>query len=109
MQYNDIIVTTTTPNLLHLKIPRLFHKEKQTRRYKYEIGDLVKKYNDSMKILQQIKIKYNNSSARGYKVECLDCHYIYNCQQWCVILYMFLMLTELSQNQVIQKDLCTQS
>lgn len=48
MQYNDIIVTTTTPNLLHLKIPRLFHKEKQTRRYKYEIGDIVKKYNDSM-------------------------------------------------------------
>ena len=62
MQYNDIIVTTTTPNLLHLKIPRLFHKEKQTRRYKYEIGDIVKKYNDSMKILQQIKIKYNNSN-----------------------------------------------
>ncbi len=28
LQYNDIIVTTTTPNLLHLKIPRLFHKEK---------------------------------------------------------------------------------
>lgn len=81
MQYNDIIVTTTTPNLLHLKIPRLFHKEKQTRRYKYEIGDIVKKYNDSMKILQQIKIKYNNSSARGYKVECLDCHYIYKTRE----------------------------
>lgn len=60
LQYIDIIVTTTTPNLLHLKIPRLFHKEKQTRKYKYEIGDIVKKYNDSMKILQQIKIKYNN-------------------------------------------------
>lgn len=81
LQYNDIIVTTTTPNLLHLKIPRLFHKEKQTRRYKYEIGDIVKKYNDSMKILQQIKIKYNNSSARGYKVECLDCHYIYKTRE----------------------------
>lgn len=27
----------------------------------------------------------------------------FHCQQWCVILYMFLMLTELSQNKVIQK------
>lgn len=77
LQYNDIIMTTTTPNLLHLKIPRLFHKEKQTQRYKYEIGDIVKKYNDSIKILEQIRIKYENSSNRGYKIKCLDCHYIY--------------------------------
>lgn len=28
----------------------------------------------------------------------------FHCQQWCVILYMFLMLTELSQNKVIQKE-----
>lgn len=28
----------------------------------------------------------------------------FHCQQWCVILYMFLMLMELSQNKVIQKE-----
>lgn len=30
--------------------------------------------------------------------------FFFHCQQWCVILYMFLMLTELSQNKVMQKD-----
>lgn len=28
----------------------------------------------------------------------------FHCQQWCVILCMFLMLMELSQNKVIQKE-----
>lgn len=81
LKYKDIITTTTTPNLLHLKIPRLFHKEKQTRRYKYNIGDIINKYNDSIKILKQIKIEYKNSSCRGYQVECLDCHYIYETRE----------------------------
>lgn len=30
--------------------------------------------------------------------------FFFHCQQWCVILYMFLMLTELSRNKVIQKE-----
>lgn len=77
LKYNNIITTTTTPNLLHLKIPRLFHKEKQTRRYKYNVGDIINKYNDSIKILEQIRIEYDNSSNRGYRIECLDCHYVY--------------------------------
>ena len=38
LQYEDIITTTHTPALLHLKVPRLFHKEKQKRRYNHEIG-----------------------------------------------------------------------
>ena len=77
LQYNDIITTTTTPNLLHFNIPRLFGKEKLSKEYKYNIGDIINKYNDSMKILEQIRIEYNNSSNRGYKIECLDCHYIF--------------------------------
>lgn len=81
LKYKDIITTTTTPNLLHLKIPRLFHKEKQTRRYKYNVGEIIKKYNDSIKIVKQIQIKYENSSCRGYQVECLDCHYIYETRE----------------------------
>lgn len=37
--------------------------------------------------------------------------FFFHCQQWCVILYMFLMLTELSRNKVIQKEsvVCFQS
>lgn len=34
-----------------------------------------------MKILKQIKIEYNNASCRGYQVECLDCHYIYETRE----------------------------
>lgn len=77
LQYQDEIITTTTPNLIHFKIKRLLHKEKQTRRYKYNIDDIIHKYNDSIKVLEQIRVEYNNASSRGYKVECLDCHYIY--------------------------------
>lgn len=81
LQYDNIITTTATINLLHSKIPRLFHKEKQTRRYKYDIGNIIKKYNDSIKILEQIKIRYKNSSVRGYKVQCLDCNYVYKTRE----------------------------
>lgn len=117
LQYNNIIVTTATPNLLHLKIPRLFHKEKQTRRYKYNIGDIIKKYNDSIKILEQIKIRYNNSSARGYKVQCLDCDYVYKTREdkfsTCPICgkkssyserFVYSMLKQANINFISQKD-----
>lgn len=38
------------------------------------------------------------------KLEVIKCCFFFHCQQWCVILYMFLMLTELSQNKVLQKE-----
>ena len=50
LQYKDIIVTTITSNLIHLKVPRLFHKEKQKRRYDYNVGDIIHKFNDTLKI-----------------------------------------------------------
>lgn len=81
LQYENIIVTTTTSNLVHLKVPRLFHKEKQKRRYDHEIGDIIYKFNDTLKVIDQIRINYNNSSCRGYKIECMDCHYIYNTRE----------------------------
>lgn len=81
LQYLDEIVTTTTPNLIHFKILRLLHVEKYTRRYKYNIGDTINKFNDSIKILDQIKIEYANTSCRGYRVECLGCHYIYETRE----------------------------
>lgn len=42
LQYNDIIVTTTTPNLLHLKIPRLFHKENKHEDINMKLEILLK-------------------------------------------------------------------
>ena len=81
LQYNDIVVTTITSNLIHLKIPRLFHKEKQKRRYDYEIGEIIHKFNDTMEVIDQIRISYNNSSCRGYKLKCIDCGYIYNTRE----------------------------
>ena len=84
LQYKDIIVTTITSNLIHLKIPRLFHKEKHKRRYDYNIGDTIHKFNDTLKITKQIRINYDNSSARGYEIECMDCHYVYKTREECI-------------------------
>ena len=81
LQYKDIIVTTITSNLIHLKVPRLFHKEKQKRRYDYNVGDIIHKFNDTLKIAKQIRIDYDNSSTRGYEIECMDCHYIYKTRE----------------------------
>ena len=81
LQYENIITTTHTPALLHLKIPRLFHKEKQKRRYDYETGDIIHKFNDTLKVIDQIRINYNNSSCRGYKLECMDCGYVYDSRE----------------------------
>ena len=81
LQYKDKTITTTTPNLLHLKIPSLFHKEKQSNEYKYNVGDIIHKFNDTLKIIKQIRIDYDYSSARGYEIECMDCHYIYKTRE----------------------------
>ena len=81
LQYEDIITTTHTPAILHLKVPRMFHKEKQKRRYEYEIGYVIYKFNDTLKVIDQIRIDYNNSSCRGYKLECMDCGYIYDSRE----------------------------
>ena len=35
------------------------------------------KFNAPQIFLEQTRIKYNNASNRGYRVECLDCNYIY--------------------------------
>ena len=84
LQYKDETVTTTTPNLIHLKIPRLFHKEKATKQYKYNIGEIVHKFNDTLEIIDHIRIHYQNSSNRGYKIKCLDCGYEYETLEQCI-------------------------
>lgn len=81
IKYQDKIITTGTPTLLHLKIPRFFNKEKQSKEYKYDVGDIIYKFNDSIQIIDQIRILYKNSSCRGYKVKCLDCNYAYDTRE----------------------------
>ena len=49
LQYNDKTITTTTSNLLHLKIPSLFYKEKQSNEYKHNVGNIIHKFNDTLK------------------------------------------------------------
>ena len=100
LQYKDIIVTTITSNLIHLKVPRLFHKEKHKRRYDYNIGDIIHKFNDTLKITRQIRIDYDNSSARGYEIECMDCHYVYKTREERISTCPIC-----GKNQVILKDL----
>lgn len=81
LQYKDNIITTTTPNLIHLKIPSLFNKEKQSNKFKYNIGDIITKFNENIQVLEQLHISYNNSSARGYKLKCLKCNYEYESRE----------------------------
>lgn len=81
LQYKNNILYTSTPNLLHLKIPSLFNMEKQSSKYIYDIGEIISKYNDKIKILSQIKITYYNVSHRGYLVKCLDCGYEYKTRE----------------------------
>lgn len=100
LQYNDIVVTTITSNLIHLKIPRLFHKEKQKRRYNHEIGDIIHKFNDTLKVIDQIRIDYNNSACRGYKLECIDCGYLYDTREDTIS-----TCPVCARKPVIQKDL----
>lgn len=81
IQYKNNIMTTTTPNLLHLKIPSLFNMEKQSNTYKYSVGQIIHKYNDTLEIIKQIRIEYNKSYCRGYVIKCLDCGYEYNTRE----------------------------
>lgn len=82
LKYDENILTTVTPNLIHLKVPSLFNKEKTTKKYKYSIGHIIKlnKF-DLVKILDQIKIEYNNASTRGYKLKCIDCGFEYESRE----------------------------
>ena len=81
LQYNDNIMTTSTPSLLQLKIPSLFNKEKHTRKYTYNIEDIIDKKNQSSTILEQIQIPYDAGFIRGYKLKCNNCDYKYETRE----------------------------
>lgn len=81
LQYKENIMTTSTSNLLQLKIPSLFNKEKHTRKYTYNIGDIINKENQSSIILEQIQIPYKTGFVRGYNLKCKNCGYNYKTRE----------------------------
>ena len=84
LQYKNNTITTTTPNLIHLKIPSLFNKEKQSNKFKYDAGDIITKFNENIQVLEQLHITYDKSSARGYKLKCVKCGYEYESREQCI-------------------------
>ena len=80
LQYNDNIMTTSTPNFIQLKIPSLFNKEKHTRKYTYNIGDIIDKGYQTSKIISKTKANKLNSE-RSYILECQNCKYIYTTRE----------------------------
>lgn len=81
LQYKNNTLITSTQNFTRLKCPSLFNMEKQSNKYKYNINDIIYKFNDSIKVINQIRIKYNRSTLRGYLIECLDCGYKYETRE----------------------------
>ena len=81
IQYKDNIITTSTSNLLQLKIPSFLNKNKNNKNYKYKENDLIDKDFQISKIIKQTKISYNSGTVRGYQVQCLNCNYIYETRE----------------------------
>lgn len=85
IQYQDNIMTTSTSNLLQLKIPSFLNKNKNSRNYTYKIGDIIDKDFQKSKVIEQIRISVkatkNYETTRGYKLKCLCCGYKYQTRE----------------------------
>lgn len=75
LQYNDNFVTTSPNNLLNLQLIRLFGKEQRKLKYKYSVGDTIKKGNDTMHVLAQTRD--NKYHYRAYLLQCSYCNFKY--------------------------------
>lgn len=85
IKYQDNVITTSTSNLLQLKIPSFLNKNKNTRQYLYKIGDIIDKDFQESKVIEQtrisVKTNKNYETTRGYKLECLCCGYKYQTRE----------------------------
>lgn len=84
IQYQNNIITTSTPNLLQLKIPSFFNKNRITKEYTYKIGDVIDKDYQKSKVIEQCRINLKNEkqeTTRGYKLKCLCCGYEYKTRE----------------------------
>lgn len=84
IKYQDNVITTSTSNLLQLKIQSFLNKNKNTRQYLYKIGDIIDKNFQESKVIEQCKVysktKHYNV-VRGYKLKCLCCGYEYKTRE----------------------------
>lgn len=85
IQYQDNVITTSTSNLLQLKIPSFLNKNKNIRQYLYKIGDIIDKDFQESKVIEQTRISVkatkNYETTRGYKLKCLYCGYEYQTRE----------------------------
>ena len=85
IKYQDNVMTTSTSNLLQLKIPSFLNKNKNTRQYLYKIGDIIAKDFQDSKVIEQTRISVkatkNYETTRGYKLKCLCCGYNYQTRE----------------------------
>ena len=85
IKYQDNVITTSTSNLLQLKIPSFLNKNKNTRQYLYKIGDIIAKDFQESKVIEQTRISVkatkNYETTRGYKLKCLCCGYKYQTRE----------------------------
>ena len=85
IKYQNNVITTSTSNLLQLKIPSFLNKNKNTRQYLYKIGDIIVKDFQKSKVIEQTRISVkatkNYETTRGYKLKCLCCGYNYQTRE----------------------------
>ena len=85
IKYQNNVITTSTSNLLQLKIPSFLNKNKNTRQYLYKIGDIIDKDFQESKVIEQTRISVkatkNYETTRGYKLKCLYCGYNYQTRE----------------------------
>ena len=85
IKYQNNVITTSTSNLLQLKIPSFLNKNKNTRQYLYKIGDIIVKDFQDSKVIEQTRISVkatkNYETTRGYKLKCLCCGYNYQTRE----------------------------
>lgn len=85
IKYQDNVITTSTSNLLQLKIPSFLNKNKNTRQYLYKIGDIIDKDFQESNVIEQTRISVkatkNYETTRGYKLKCLCCGYEYKTRE----------------------------
>lgn len=83
IQYKDNVITTSTSNLIQLKIPTFLNKNKYTRGFKYEVGKIITKGNQSSEIIKQLRIPLPNrmDSIKSYVLKCYNCNYEYETRE----------------------------
>lgn len=85
IQYENNIITTSTSNLVHLRIPSFLNKNKNSKQYTYKIGDNIDMEYQISEVIEQCRISVrstrNYETTRGYKLKCKYCNYEYSTRE----------------------------